>query len=33
MTTGPRIRAYETMRGWWATTVRVLSLVLISTLR
>lgn len=32
MTTGPRIRAYETMRGWWATTVRVLSLVLVMAL-
>lgn len=32
MTTGPRIRAYETMRGWWATTVRVLSLVLVLAL-
>ena len=32
MTTGPRIRAYETMRGWWATTVRGLSLVLVMAL-
>nr|USU31490.1 hypothetical protein NG677_19520 [Methylobacterium sp. OTU13CASTA1] len=32
MTTGPRIRAYETMRGWWATTVRVLSFVLVLAL-
>ena len=32
MTTGPRIRAYETMCGWWATTVRVLSLVLVLSL-
>ena len=32
MSTGPRIRAYETMRGWWATTVRVLSLVLVLAL-
>jgi hypothetical protein len=32
MTTGPRIRAYETMRGWWATTVRALSLVLVMAL-
>lgn len=28
MRTGRPIRAYGTMRGWWATTVRVLSLVL-----
>lgn len=27
MKTGRPIRAYEAMRGWWATTVRVLSLV------
>ena len=26
------IRAYETMRGWWATTVRVLSFVLVLAL-
>ncbi|GJD46398.1 hypothetical protein AFCDBAGC_4279 [Methylobacterium cerastii] len=32
MTTGPRIRAYETMRGWWATIVRALSLVLVMAL-
>jgi hypothetical protein len=32
MTTGPRIRACETMRGWWATAVRVLSLVLVMAL-
>ncbi|WP_244479751.1 hypothetical protein [Methylobacterium sp. Leaf111] len=32
MSTGPRIRAYETMRGWWATTVRVLSFVLVLAL-
>lgn len=32
MTTGPRIRACDTMLGWWATTVRVLSLVLVLAL-
>lgn len=32
MTTGSRIRACETMRGWWTTTVRVLSLVLVLAL-
>lgn len=29
MHAGSPIRAYETMRGWWATTVRALSLVLV----
>ncbi|GEO97861.1 hypothetical protein [Methylobacterium haplocladii] len=32
MNHGRPIRAYETMRGWWATTVRVLSLVLVLAL-
>lgn len=32
MSTGPRIRAYETMRGWWTTTIRMLSLVLVMAL-
>ena len=32
MSAGSPIRAYETMRGWWATAVRVLSLVLVLAL-
>jgi len=32
MRAGSPIRAYETLRGWWATTVRVLSLVLVLAL-
>ncbi|WP_245259481.1 hypothetical protein [Methylobacterium sp. 10] len=32
MTTGPRTRAYNTMHGWWATTVRMLSFVLVLAL-
>ncbi|GJD73586.1 hypothetical protein [Methylobacterium goesingense] len=29
MNAGFEIRAYETMRGWWATTLRVLSFVMV----
>ncbi|GLS45873.1 hypothetical protein [Methylobacterium brachythecii] len=32
MNPGRPIRAYETMRGWWATAVRVLSFVLVLAL-
>lgn len=32
MSAETRIRAYETMQGWWATTVRALSLVLVLAL-
>lgn len=32
MNPGRPIRTYETMRGWWATTVRVLSFVLVLAL-
>ena len=32
MSAGSPIRAYEAMRGWWATAVRVLSLVLVLAL-
>lgn len=32
MNAGSRIRAYEAMRGWWATAIRVLSLVMVLAL-
>ncbi|TXN25064.1 hypothetical protein FV217_00545 [Methylobacterium sp. WL9] len=32
MGTGSRIKAYETSRGWWATTIRILSFVLVLAL-